>query len=73
LTLKRRGKIDSAHCTRARSALERLNPVIDDEGQRRALGAVWQLADEHAFRCTTLLTWSLLNGKDSGWRRVTRV
>jgi predicted nucleic acid-binding protein len=49
LTLQRRGKIDSAHGARARSALERLNPVIDDEGQRRALGAVWQLADDHVL------------------------
>ncbi|HEV2199539.1 MAG TPA: type II toxin-antitoxin system VapC family toxin [Bryobacteraceae bacterium] len=49
LALKRRGKIDSAHCARARRALERLNPVIDDEGQNRALAAVWQLADDHAL------------------------
>ena len=47
--LKRGGRIDPAHCARARRALECLNPVIDDEGQRRALGAVWQLADDHVL------------------------
>jgi predicted nucleic acid-binding protein len=49
LMLQRRGKLDIAHYIRARSALERLNPVIDDEGQRRALGAVWQLANDHVL------------------------
>lgn len=49
LTLQRRGKIDPAHCTRARTALQHLNPLIDDEGQRRALAVVWQLADDHGL------------------------
>ncbi len=49
LMLMRRRKIDVVHCEQARKSLERLNPVIDDEGQRRAFAAVWQLSDDHTL------------------------
>jgi predicted nucleic acid-binding protein len=46
LVLMRRKKIQLQQATRARGALSRLHPVIDDAGPRRALTRIWELADE---------------------------
>jgi predicted nucleic acid-binding protein len=46
LVLMRRKKIQPQQCSRARGALSRLHPVIDDDGPRLALHRIWELADE---------------------------
>lgn len=46
LVLTRRKKIQPLQCARARGALTRLHPVIDDEGPRLALQQIWELADD---------------------------
>ena len=46
LMLMRRKKIQPQQCVRARGALSRLHPVIDDDGPRLALHRIWELADE---------------------------
>jgi predicted nucleic acid-binding protein len=46
LVLLRREKITPQQCLRARRALSRLHPVIDDDGPRLALHRIWELAHE---------------------------
>jgi len=46
LVLTRRKKIQAQQCARARGALSRLHPVIDDDGPRLALQRIWELADQ---------------------------
>ena len=46
LVLMRRKKIQPQQCVRARGALNRLHPFIDDDGPRLALHRIWELADE---------------------------
>jgi predicted nucleic acid-binding protein len=45
LVLMCRKKVQPQQCVRARGALSRLHPVIDD-GPRLALHRIWELADE---------------------------
>jgi predicted nucleic acid-binding protein len=47
LVLMRRKRIDQEECSRARSILSRLMPVVDDEGPRLALGQITDLAQKH--------------------------
>jgi len=49
LALMRRKKIQPQQCARARGALSRLHPVIDDDGPRLALHRIWEFADEFAL------------------------
>ncbi len=49
LVLMRRKKIHPPQCARARGALSRLHPVIDDDGPRLALQRIWELADEFSL------------------------
>jgi predicted nucleic acid-binding protein len=49
LVLMRRDKIQPQQCARARGALSRLHPAIDDDGPRLALHRIWELADEFAL------------------------
>jgi predicted nucleic acid-binding protein len=49
LVLTRRKKIQPRQCARARGALSRLHPVIDDDGPRVALQRIWELADESSL------------------------
>ena len=49
LVLLRRRKIDARHCSRARSDLNDLAPLIDDEGSRFALGKILELAEGHGL------------------------
>ncbi len=49
LVLARRKKISLEQCARARRALGRLNPVVDEEGPRAALDQISDLAQEHAL------------------------
>jgi predicted nucleic acid-binding protein len=49
LVLMRRNKIQPQQCARARAALSRLHPVIDDDGPRLALHRIWEFADEFAL------------------------
>lgn len=49
LVLTRRKKILPMQCARARAALSRLHPVIDDEGPRLALQRIWELADNFSL------------------------
>jgi len=46
LVLMRRKRIQPQQCVRARGALSRLHPIIDDDGPRLALHRIWELADE---------------------------
>jgi predicted nucleic acid-binding protein len=47
LVLKRRNRIRPEEWASARRSLARLNPVVDEEGARAALGKVSDLAAEH--------------------------
>ena len=47
LALTRRKRIDALQCARARLALNRLTPAVDDEGARFALTRVSELADKY--------------------------
>lgn len=49
LVLTRRKRVEPAQCARARRALSGLNPAIDDEGPRAALGSITDLAEKHAL------------------------
>ncbi len=49
LVLMRRKKIQPQQCARARGALSRLHPVIDDEGPRLALRRIYELAEEFSL------------------------
>ena len=49
LVLMRRKKVQPQQCARARAALGRLHPVIDDDATRLALYRIWDLADELAL------------------------
>ncbi|MEO8132103.1 MAG: type II toxin-antitoxin system VapC family toxin [Bryobacteraceae bacterium] len=49
LTLLRRKKIQPQQGIRARGALSRLHPLIDDDGPRLALHRIWELADEYSL------------------------
>ena len=46
LVLMRRKMIQPQRCSRARAALSRLHPVIDDDGPRLALHRIWEFADK---------------------------
>jgi len=47
--LMRRKKIQPQQCARARGALSRLHPVIDDDGPRLALRRIYELAEEFSL------------------------
>jgi predicted nucleic acid-binding protein len=47
LVLTRRKRIDGEDCSRGRSILSRLKPVVDDEGAGLALGKITDLAQKH--------------------------
>lgn len=47
IVLVRRGRIQSADCSRARQILDRLRPIVDDEGPRLASTTVSALAETH--------------------------
>ena len=49
LILKRRKKIGPEHYTRARRALNNLNPAVDEDGARLALGTISDLANDHGL------------------------
>jgi predicted nucleic acid-binding protein len=49
LVLMRRKKIEPGQCARVREALGNLNPIIDDEGPRRALNRIWDLANQYSL------------------------
>lgn len=49
LALMRRKKIQPRQCARARGALSRLHPVIDDDGPRLALRRIYELAEEFSL------------------------
>ena len=49
LVLTRGKKVLPQQCVRARAALSRLHPVIDDEGPRLALQRIWELADKFSL------------------------
>lgn len=49
LVLVRRKKIEPGQCARAREALGKLNPTIDDEGPRWAMSRIWELANQHSL------------------------
>lgn len=49
LMLKRRKRIEPEHYARARSALSRLNPNVDDDGARLALAKISDLANDNAL------------------------
>jgi predicted nucleic acid-binding protein len=46
LLLQRRAKLGVDECAHARVIINRLRPVVDDEGALQALPSVWQLASE---------------------------
>ena len=49
LVLRRRKRIEPEQYARARRALSRLAPRVDDEGPRGALGKISDLAEKHAL------------------------
>lgn len=49
LVLTRRNKILPRQRARARGALSRLHPVIDDDGPRLALGWIYEMAEEFSL------------------------
>ncbi len=49
LALMRRKKIQAEQASRARGALIRLQPVVDDDGPRLALHRIWEVADEFSL------------------------
>jgi len=49
LVLTRRRRIAPEQYARARRALSRLTPTVDDEGPRGALGSISDLAEKHAL------------------------
>ncbi len=49
LVLMRRKKIQAEQCARARGALNRLHPAVDDDGPRLAMHRIWEFADEFAL------------------------
>jgi predicted nucleic acid-binding protein len=49
LALARRKRIEPQEHARARGALGQLNPTIDGEGPRLALGKIAELAEKHAL------------------------
>jgi predicted nucleic acid-binding protein len=49
LALTRRKRIEPEQCARARRALSHLNPTVDEEGPRAALGKISDLAEKHGL------------------------
>ena len=49
LVLTRRKRMEAGQCARARQAISRLNPIVDEEGPRVALGRISDLAEQHAL------------------------
>ena len=49
LVLKRRKRITAEQYSRAREALSRLTPAVDEEGPRLALARICELAEEHVL------------------------
>ena len=77
LVLMRRKKIQPQQCARARAALSRLHPVIDDDGPRLALHRIWEFADEFALSIYDAVYLELAQRKglplasmDAGLRRA---
>ena len=77
LVLMRRKKIQPSQCARAREALSRLHPVIDDDGPRLALHRIWEFADEFALSIYDAVYLELaqrkglpLASRDAGLRRA---
>lgn len=77
LVLMRRKKIQPQQCVRARGALGRLHPVIDDNGPRLALDRIWELADKLALSIYDAVYLELaqrkglpLASRDAGLRRA---
>jgi len=79
LVLTRRKKILPQQCARARTALSRLHPVVDDEGPRLALQRIWELADEFSLSIYDAVYLELarrkslpLASRDSGLRAAAK-
>ena len=77
LVLMRRKKILPQQCARARGALSRLHPVVDDDGPRLALHRIWEFADEFALSIYDAVYLELaqrkglpLASRDAGLRRA---
>jgi predicted nucleic acid-binding protein len=77
LVLMRRKKIQQQQCARAREALSRLHPVVDDDGPRLALHRIWEFADEFALSIYDAVYLELAQRKglplasgDEGMRRA---
>lgn len=77
LALTRRKRIQPQHCARARGALGRLHPVIDDDGPRLALQRIWELADDFSLSIYDAVYLELaqrknlpLASRDTGLRRA---
>jgi predicted nucleic acid-binding protein len=49
LALSRRKRIEPEQCARARRAISRLTPLIDEKGPQLAWSRIWDLADRHAL------------------------
>jgi predicted nucleic acid-binding protein len=49
LLLSRRKRIEPEQCARARRAVSRLAPLVDEEGPQLAWSRIWELADRHAL------------------------
>jgi predicted nucleic acid-binding protein len=79
LVLTRRKKILAQQCARARAALSRLRPVIDDEGPRLALQRISELAEESSLSIYDAVYLELaqrkslpLASRDSGLRAAAK-
>jgi predicted nucleic acid-binding protein len=77
LVLMRRKKIQPQQCARARGALGRLYPLVDDDGPRLALYRIWEFADEFALSIYDAVYLELaqrkglpLASRDAGLRRA---
>lgn len=77
LTLMRRKEIQPQQCARARGALSRLHPFVDDDGPRLALHRIWEFADGFALSIYDAVYLELaqrkglpLASRDAGLRRA---
>jgi len=48
VSLGRRKRMDSTECRLARHIIDRLRPVVDEEGPKLALDKIWDRAEKHA-------------------------
>lgn len=63
LILTRRKRLSPEQSQRAREALRAINPVIDEDGPRRALAEITALAERHTLSIydSTYLEWRFAN------------